>query len=117
MLEFGVFLPDRPKRLIGLLHVRNLQPLPFSSCELGYSIDEALTGQGLAVEALSLLLDYLFSVLNLHRVTARSLETNQRSIRVLEKMEFAECGRENQAVLVDGQWRDLLCYQLFNNLV
>ncbi len=117
IIEFGVFLPDRPKRLIGLLHVRNLQHLPFSSCELGYSIDEALTGQGLAFEALTLLLDYLFSVLKLHRITARCLESNRRSIRVLEKTGFTDCGREIQAVLVDGQWQDLLCYQLFNDLV
>lgn len=115
MIEFGVFLPDRPKRLIGLLHVRNLQHLPFSFCELGYSIDEALSGQGLAVEALNLLLSYLFAILKLHRITAFCLENNQRSIRVLEKMGFNDCGREKQAVLVDGQWQDLLCYQLYND--
>lgn len=115
LFEFGIFLPDRPDRLIGLLQVRNLQHLPYSSCELGFSLDQALVGQGLVFEALTLLLDFLFGTLGLHRIAAHCLESNQRSRSLLERLGFTAGGRDSKAVLIDGQWQDLLVWHRLND--
>lgn len=56
--------------------------------ELGYSIDNNFWGQGIAVEASNLLLDYAFLDLKIKEITARHSEQNIRSKRVLEKLGF-----------------------------
>jgi RimJ/RimL family protein N-acetyltransferase len=55
---------------------------------LGYSLARASWGQGYASEAARKVLDYLFRVLDLHRVVADCDVDNQASIRLLERLGF-----------------------------
>jgi ribosomal-protein-alanine N-acetyltransferase len=93
--------------------LRSIQPLPLASAELGFSLDQDLVGQGLAGEALLLLADYLRHGTDLHKITARSLAAHTRCNRLLARLGFVKSGIDQQAVLVDGEWQDLLCWQLF----
>jgi RimJ/RimL family protein N-acetyltransferase len=68
--------------------------------------DRARLGIGLGTEAIGLVLDYAFSVLGLHRVSARVVEYNARAIRAYEKCGFVREGREREAAWVDGAWHD-----------
>jgi RimJ/RimL family protein N-acetyltransferase len=56
--------------------------------ELGYILDPAYHGKGLAFEAASAVLDYAFDAFNLHRVIAHVDIENAPSIRVLERLGF-----------------------------
>ena len=47
-LDLGIFYKDRPKWLAGTIECKNITPLPFSSCEIGYSIDRLLSEIGRA---------------------------------------------------------------------
>ena len=55
---------------------------------LGYTLARASWGQGYASEAAHTVLDYLFRVLDLHRVVADCDVDNQASIRLLERLGF-----------------------------
>jgi RimJ/RimL family protein N-acetyltransferase len=55
---------------------------------LGYSLARSAWGYGFASEAASKTLDYLFRVLDLHRVVADCDVKNAASIRLLEKLGF-----------------------------
>lgn len=55
---------------------------------LGYTLARASWGQGYASEAAHKVLDYLFRVLDLHRVVADCDVDNQASIRLLERLGF-----------------------------
>jgi RimJ/RimL family protein N-acetyltransferase len=63
---------------------------------LGYWVGQPHAGKGYMTAALRVLLPTLFGELNLHRIEAACIPTNQSSIRVLEKCGFAREG-----------WRDV----------
>ena len=56
--------------------------------EIGYTLDPAYQGKGLASEAVSAVLDYAFDAFNLHRVIAHVDIENARSIALLERLGF-----------------------------
>jgi len=55
---------------------------------LGYTLARSAWGQGYASEAVRKILDYLFRVLDLHRVIADCDVDNSASIRLLERLGF-----------------------------
>ena len=63
-------------------------------------------GKGYAVETTRLMLDYAFTVLNLHVVTLTVDEFNHAGYRAYEKAGFRECGRIRGATLVAGRRYD-----------
>jgi len=69
-------------------------------------LDPASLGRGLGTEAMALVLRHAFGALGLHRVSARVLAHNTRAIRAYRKCGFVEEGREREAALIDGDWRD-----------
>lgn len=80
---------------------------------LGYWLEEKQWGQGFMTEAVQAVLNYGFTQMSLHLVTANCYPHNQRSQRVLEKNGFIYEGRLHQAELMhDGQINDHLCYYL-----
>lgn len=62
--------------------------------ELLYGIDERLWGHGYAVEAARAVIDYCFSSLDMPVIRASTDADNAASIRVLEKLGFAETRRD-----------------------
>jgi RimJ/RimL family protein N-acetyltransferase len=74
---------------------------------LAVGIEEAAQlGIGLGTEAVSLVLGYAFDILELHRITVRVVQYNDRAIRAYQKCGFTIEGREREAALVDGNWYD-----------
>ncbi|HWP95317.1 MAG TPA: GNAT family protein [Syntrophomonadaceae bacterium] len=61
---------------------------------------------GYGKEALLLLLDYIFNIMNLNSVSLRHYEYNHRAARCYEKCGFKPVGRIRQARLINGQFYD-----------
>lgn len=73
------------------------------TAELGYSINPAFWGQGIATEAGEAVLDFAFNQLRLKRVEAGTFETNYQSMRVCEKLGFSKEGvLRNSYLRYDG---------------
>ena len=66
---------------------------------IGYSLSRTAWGKGYACEAVRKMLDYLFRVLNLHRVVADCDVENTASIRLLERTGF-----RREAHYVENFW-------------
>jgi ribosomal-protein-alanine N-acetyltransferase len=78
---------------------------------IGYWIDHARNGRGLATGAVREILAYASGQLDLHRVEAATLVDNAPSQRVLEKNGFERIGLARSYLRIDGDWRDFLLYQ------
>lgn len=65
-------------------------------------------GQGIGTAACRALLRHAFEDLNLRRVYLHVLATNAAARHVYEKVGFVTEGVANNAVFIDGQWRDLV---------
>jgi RimJ/RimL family protein N-acetyltransferase len=66
-------------------------------------------GQGLATEAIKLVVGYAFNKLNLRRLEAGCYANNPASIRAFQKAGFVEEGRLRQRYFWRGQYVDRVC--------
>jgi RimJ/RimL family protein N-acetyltransferase len=83
------------------------------SAECGLFIGEkSLWGQGLGSEALALLLDYAFNLLNLNSVMLGAFSFNLRALASYRKLGFREIGRRRQARVIAGKAYDVVLMDL-----
>ena len=78
---------------------------------IGYWIDRARNGRGLATGAVGEILAYGFDMLDLHRVEAATLVDNMPSQRVLEKNGFERYGLAHRLLKIGGVWRDHVLFE------
>ena len=83
--------------------------------ELGYSLAYSAWGQGYMNEALTALLDYSFTELNLHRVEADVDPRNEASARCLERLGFVREGYLRERWIVAGEVSDTAFYGLLRS--
>lgn len=92
--------------LLGNCGLMDLDPLN-GTAEIGIFIgDPRNHGRGYGREALFLLLDYSFSLLNLHNVMLRVYAHNTRAQATYRSLGFQEMGRRRQALHRDRLRRD-----------
>lgn len=100
---------DRPIGNIGLHEI----DFHSGTAEVGLVIGErSVWGRGYATEALSLLLDYAFTVLGLNQVWLRYVAMNERARQVYDRVGFREAGRLREAVRVGQRRYDLVLMDL-----
>ncbi|MBE6627633.1 MAG: GNAT family N-acetyltransferase [Ruminococcaceae bacterium] len=74
------------------------------SAEVGYVLNPDYWGKGIAVEALTGVLRFGFEELKLHRIEAKFIEENKRSLRVMEKVGMTFEGVLREGMLVKGKY-------------
>ena len=67
--------------------------------------------KGVGAEALQLLIDYAFTILELHQLYANVLEDNLPSIHLFEKLGFERVGVKKEWVRWGGTFKNELLYQ------
>ena len=72
-------------------------------------------GKGIATEAISLLRDYAFSEMGLHKLAAGCYSTNLGSAKAFEKAGFALEGRRPNHSLAGNEWVGLLEFGFLNS--
>jgi RimJ/RimL family protein N-acetyltransferase len=82
--------------------------------EIGYMLCKEYWGHGIASEAVSLISDYAFNRLNLHKVEAGVIEGNIGSIKVLEKNGFKEYGRIPDDYYLEGKYHNVIRFYRVN---
>ncbi|WP_291574666.1 GNAT family N-acetyltransferase [Clostridium sp. UBA4548] len=109
--HFGIYQGDK---FIGRIRLYNIVYGVFRSGFIGYSIDEAYQGKGYMKEAVSLVVDYGFQFLNLHRIEASTLVENKKSQGVLKGCGFLELGVSERYLYINGKWRDHVIFYKVN---
>lgn len=80
--------------------------------EIGYSLASSAWGKGLMHEALTALIDYGFTTLNLNRLEADIDPKNLASAKVLERLGFTQEGFLRERWIVAGEVSDTALYGL-----
>ncbi len=102
------FAIEADGQIIGFCGLRDVDQFG-RTAELGITIgDKAYWGRGYGREAIGLLLDYAFRMLNLRRVYLRVHARNERAVRAYRACGFVEEGRLRRHVWSNGEYDDLL---------
>ncbi|TFV53023.1 GNAT family protein [Blastococcus sp. TF02A_35] len=99
-------------RLAGQVTVDNIVRGALLSGSLGYWVDRAVAGRGVASLAVALVCDHAFGPAGLHRLQADIRPENARSRRLVERLGFRHEGLLRRYLDIDGDWRDHLAYAL-----
>lgn len=99
-------------RLAGQVTVDNVVRGALRSGHLGYWVDQAVAGRGVASLAVALVCDHAFGPAGLHRLQADIRPENGPSRRLVERLGFRAEGLFHDYLDIDGEWRDHLCYAL-----
>jgi RimJ/RimL family protein N-acetyltransferase len=106
---FGIRLLDTDD-LIGWVELDGIQ-WNHGVCSLGIAIgSRSMWGQGYGAEALSLMLQFAFSELNLHGVHITVFSYNERAIKLYENLGFQREGVYREYLHRDGKRHDMLLY-------
>ena len=97
--------------IAGTINLFNIVRESLQSGVIGYWVDEARNGRGLATAAVADIAAYAFGELDLHRVEAATLLDNVASQRVLEKNGFERIGIAHRFLRIAGDWRDFMLFQ------
>jgi ribosomal-protein-alanine N-acetyltransferase len=75
-------------------------------CFLGYGSAASYEGRGYMTEAVGAVVDYGFQQLNLHRIQANYMPSNERSGRLLKRLGFEIEGYARDYLCLNGVWQD-----------
>ena len=85
------------------------------SVEIGYVINPAYRGQGIALEAAKKVLEFGFLNLGANRAEAKYIVGNQASRRVMEKLGMSFEGVARSSMLVKERYRDIGWYSILKS--
>jgi RimJ/RimL family protein N-acetyltransferase len=100
--------------LIGDCALRVDEHEPYRA-EIGFTLAREYQGKGLASEAVSLLLDYTFDTLGLHRVVATADCRNAPSVALLERVGMRREGHFLENMWFKGGWTDEYLYAVLKD--
>jgi ribosomal-protein-alanine N-acetyltransferase len=92
--------------IVGQLTVSSIVWGSAMMATLGYWVDEARAGQGIAPTAVAMATDHCFRTLGLHRMEINIRPENKPSLRVVEKLGFRDEGYRPRFLHINGEWAD-----------
>ncbi|GAA5015117.1 GNAT family N-acetyltransferase [Kitasatospora paranensis] len=105
----------REEEVVGTVTISAVVPGHVRSAVLGYWIDAATAGRGLATAAAELACRAADEELGLHRLEAGAAVANTGSQRVLAKCGFERIGVARDYLFLDGKWTDHVLFQRILN--
>jgi RimJ/RimL family protein N-acetyltransferase len=82
--------------------------------EIGFIVNPAYQGRGLAIEAAEVMLGLGFNGLGLHRIVGRCDGRNQSSARLMERLGMRQEAHLVENEYVKGEWTDELIYAMLD---
>ncbi len=98
--------------LAGDISLHAIHRGPVQTANVGYMVDAAFRGRGVATAAVRLVVEHAFDQLQLHRLDAGAMPSNLGSQRVLEKAGFTRVGLMRRYLFIAGSWEDHVLYEL-----
>lgn len=98
--------------LAGDISLHAMQRGAVQTANVGYMVDAAFRGRGVATAALRLVVAKAFGELGLHRLDAGAMPSNIGSQRVLEKAGFTRVGVLERFLYVGHAWEDHVTYEI-----
>ncbi len=98
-------------KLIGTICFWNIVKENYRA-EIGYVLHPDFQGKGIMQEAMSVVIDYGFSVMKLHSIEANVNPDNSSSIKLLERNNFVREAYFKENLFHDGKFVDTVIYSL-----
>ena len=95
---------------LGMIDVFDFNP-QHKRAGIGILVHPDFQEKGFASEALSLLVEYVFTHLQLHQLYANITADNSKSIRLFEKHNFKKIGIKKDWISSEGKFKDEILYQ------
>lgn len=111
--QYAIALPE-PNQLIGDCAIHTLDS-ELRIVEIGFTLAPEFQGKGYIHEALSSRLEYIFTTLNKHKIIAFTDVRNEKSIRVLERLEMSREGHLLQNDMSKGHRVDEYQYAILQS--
>jgi len=99
------------KKQVGMIDLFDFNP-QHKRAGVGILIHPDFQKNGFASEALSLLISYAFSRLNLHQLYANIAADNSKSISLFTKHNFKKVGVKKEWIFSEGKFKDEVLFQL-----
>lgn len=99
-LRYAIELKDE-HRVIGVIHLSDKKDRAIEYYDLGYAINQNYWRRGYGYEAISSFLNLCYEQLQFRMVTAGTFPWNEKSTKMLEKLEFTKEGTCHKAL-----WHD-----------
>jgi ribosomal-protein-alanine N-acetyltransferase len=98
-------------KLVGTISYWNIFKEHYRA-EIGYVLHPGFQGKGIMQEAISAVLEYGFTTMNIHSVEANVNPYNHASIKLLERNQFKREGYFKENYYFNGQFLDSAIYSL-----
>lgn len=95
-----------------MIHIDNKNRSAECIIDIG---EKNMWGKGIGSSAMSLILEFAFGELNLHRVCLQVFSFNERAIKLYEKMGFSHEGRLRHALYRSGNWHDIVLMSILKS--
>ena len=99
---------------IGIFQVRQLEP-SFATAEWGFAIGSPFWGTGVFQEGASLMLEFVFETLEVHRLEARAAVQNGRGNGAMRKVNGVREAILRHSFLRNGQFYDQVLYSILED--
>ncbi|MDR1998456.1 MAG: GNAT family N-acetyltransferase [Frankiaceae bacterium] len=106
------FMIDYGGRLVGQISVSGVTHGVLRCASIGYWVDSAVAGRGIAPTALALAIDHCLSAVQLHRIEVAIRPENAASLRVAAKLGLRREGYFERYLDIGGAWRDHVIFAI-----
>jgi len=110
---FVAYLND-PKKIIATCSLTGITQGAFMACFMGYSVALSYEGQGVMKNLCQHAISYAFNELQLNRIMANYMPSNQRSQKLLTSLGFVKEGFAKKYLFINGRWEDHIMTSLVN---
>ena len=86
-----------------------------NSAELGYVLNPSYWGMGIAAEAALAVMEFGFQTLKVHRIEAKFIAGNERSLRVMQKIGMTFEGYFRDSMLIKERYRTIGCSAILSD--
>lgn len=95
-MHYAIELKDCHK-MIGIMHLTEILERAVKCYELGYDIHPEFRRKGYATEAINVITEYCFTILDIEMVIAIVYDWNKESVSLLNKLGFIQEGKIHKA--------------------
>jgi len=105
---------ETDKQAIGMIDLFDFDP-QHKRAGIGILIAEKYQSKGYATKAIELIIEYAFSVLDLHQLYANITKDNFKSRALFTKSGFKQIGVKKDWIFTKNQFKDEILFQLIKN--
>ncbi len=110
--QCALLIVTNDNQIIGSISLFNINNF-IKSGEIGIFIEQKYQNQGYGYEAMKLIIDYAFNMLNFRYLLVNCYSHNLSALAVYKKLGFKEYGLLKEAIYYNGSFFDVNMLQLF----